>query len=92
MTANQPNPQPNKPTLDETLLWWQGKHTVAEHHKKFKDARQAIASAIDRIIGIDEQEISPDGVKQYQGRMARNSLRRKQRQRLTAYLNPKTRR
>ena len=34
---------------------------------------------MERIIGIDEQELSPDGVRQKQGSMARNSLRRKQR-------------
>lgn len=32
-----------------------------------------------KVIGINELEASPDGTKQYQGRMSRNSLRDKQR-------------
>lgn len=41
-----------------------------------------------KVIGIDEQELSQDGVKQRQGSMARNSLRRKQRERLERLLHP----
>ena len=46
------------------------------------DAKQAILQWVaDNVIGIDELEASPDGRRQYQGRMSRNALRRKQRER-----------
>lgn len=43
-------------------------------------------AGFEAVIGIDELELSPDGSKQYQGRMSRNSLRRKQRQRAAEWL------
>lgn len=42
--------------------------------------QQFLQWVADEVVGIDELEVSPDGSKQYQGRMSRNSLRRKQRQ------------
>lgn len=116
MTANQPNPQPNKLTLDEirhkiTIQivkarvpgYKQTKVELNDEVSIVPDVyidnivsliNQAIAEAIEYIIGADEtDDLTDENIEPIHDEWAfRNPLRAEQRQRLTAYLNPKTRR
>jgi len=115
MTSNQPNPQPNKPTLDTTIIvgflygiqsdllsYDEIEHRLAgfRHTQGYKEAHQAIASAIEAIIGEDVKDYGRSVVRNDDGTehsssagsyrdYCNNVLKAEQRQRATAYLNPK---
>jgi len=84
--------QPNKPTLDETLMILAVANITREHPTLTNDAHSSIAQAIEEIIGEDPQYSGTHMVtdkRTHDYLLGQRELRAEQRQRLTAYLNPK---